>query len=397
MTKRKPRTATTRPEQATATKNPENTTAACEQPPVKTPAASRPMSVRTVARMSRSARELADLIEAVGLRESVISKVDGLRMDVNHFLSVRDYDKDDITAWDKELRDWMMSVMDPLGWFHPSAAGKHTTAEIVEKFRLLAKQGEKYASGSQGGGLDVQGGPALPWTPDEVRELLENMRTLALVVDAEPKGADTRSLAGRIRWTLADAIGHMRSETEIVGTNHTWNRKKDADELPTPELRLMALVTAAHGLTDGIVCMRAPSDCAGQLRALADAMGKAFEDLRERGILDGGGTPGQTRDATSQTESGDEEGSRPMTKSAIADGAKPLTTRAKIIKDKLLSLEDDDAMTLPQIQEWYETQANLPKDTPKTLDEGTWKRVRKELLPYGLENARGNRGYYFRK
>ncbi len=91
------------------------------------------------------------------------------------------------------------------------------------------------------------------------------------------------------------------------------------------------------------------------------------------------------------------EGARPMTKSGIADGGMPLTTRAKIIKDKLLSLEEGVAMTLPKIQEWYETQANLPKDTPKTLDEGTWKRVRKELLPYGLKNARGSRGYYFPK
>lgn len=87
----------------------------------------------------------------------------------------------------------------------------------------------------------------------------------------------------------------------------------------------------------------------------------------------------------------------PGSEEPTVDPDRPLTSRARIIKQKLLSLQSDEGMTLAQIQEWYETQAatskDLPPDTPKTLDEGTWKRVRKELLPHGLMN-RQNVGYY---
>ncbi len=57
-------------------------------------------------------------------------------------------------------------------------------------------------------------------------------------------------------------------------------------------------------------------------------------------------------------------------------------------------------MTLPQIQDWYETtaldQKKLAARRAETLDEGTWKRVRRELPPYGLIH-RGNVGYSFQK
>lgn len=79
-----------------------------------------------------------------------------------------------------------------------------------------------------------------------------------------------------------------------------------------------------------------------------------------------------------------------------ADLAGPLTWRARIIRDKLLSLAAGEAMTLPELQDWYETKADLPAGTPGSLDDGTWKRVRLELLPHGLKNRR-NVGYYIEK
>lgn len=77
-------------------------------------------------------------------------------------------------------------------------------------------------------------------------------------------------------------------------------------------------------------------------------------------------------------------------------GTVPLTFRARIIREKLESLKPTEAMKLPELQDWYETQAELPQNAPKTLDEGTWKRVRKELLQCGLKNSRG-RGYFIQK
>jgi len=67
----------------------------------------------------------------------------------------------------------------------------------------------------------------------------------------------------------------------------------------------------------------------------------------------------------------------------------PLSERATMIYEKLRSLESHQAMTLPKIQEWYEN------ETGKNLDEGTWKKIRKELLAYGLMN-RPRAGYYIR-
>ena len=66
---------------------------------------------------------------------------------------------------------------------------------------------------------------------------------------------------------------------------------------------------------------------------------------------------------------------------------RPLPAGAALIYEKLRSLEPHQAMTLPQIQEWYEDK------TGKNLDEGTWKRWRPELEAYGMTNRPGP-GYY---
>jgi hypothetical protein len=68
----------------------------------------------------------------------------------------------------------------------------------------------------------------------------------------------------------------------------------------------------------------------------------------------------------------------------------PLSKRAVPIYERLRSLKEHEAMTLPEIQEWYANKTN------KELDDGTWKRIRKELEPYGLRN-RANVGYYIRE
>jgi len=90
-----------------------------------------------------------------------------------------------------------------------------------------------------------------------------------------------------------------------------------------------------------------------------------------------------------------EQPDSPAEHAAVADIV-PLTIRARIIREKLESLKPTEAMKLPELQDWYETRAELPQDAPKILDEGTWKRVRKELLPCGLRNSRG-RGYFIQK
>lgn len=67
----------------------------------------------------------------------------------------------------------------------------------------------------------------------------------------------------------------------------------------------------------------------------------------------------------------------------------PLSRRARIVYERLLALKAHEAMTFPEIQDYYESQ------TEKNLDEGTWKDLRRELEPYGLANKR-KVGYYIR-
>lgn len=68
----------------------------------------------------------------------------------------------------------------------------------------------------------------------------------------------------------------------------------------------------------------------------------------------------------------------------------PLTKKARLIYDKLCALQPHEAMTLPEIQEWLYAEHRI------NLDEGTWKNIRKELLPYGLKNTR-RIGYFLQK
>ncbi|MCJ7729847.1 MAG: hypothetical protein MUO27_08245 [Sedimentisphaerales bacterium] len=71
----------------------------------------------------------------------------------------------------------------------------------------------------------------------------------------------------------------------------------------------------------------------------------------------------------------------------------PLTPKALVIYEKLCSLKTYDAMTLPKIQNWFFSEYQKNIKLPKNLDEGTWKDIRKELLPYGLMN-KPKVGYY---
>lgn len=68
----------------------------------------------------------------------------------------------------------------------------------------------------------------------------------------------------------------------------------------------------------------------------------------------------------------------------------PLSKRAAIIYEKLDSLPPYKGMTTSEIQDFFFEQ------TGKNLDEGTWKKHRKELETYGLKNAR-RIGYYIEK
>ncbi len=67
----------------------------------------------------------------------------------------------------------------------------------------------------------------------------------------------------------------------------------------------------------------------------------------------------------------------------------PLSRRARIVYERLLVLKAHEAMTFPEIQDYYESK------TEKSLDEGTWKDLKRELDPYGLAN-RPKVGYYIR-
>lgn len=71
------------------------------------------------------------------------------------------------------------------------------------------------------------------------------------------------------------------------------------------------------------------------------------------------------------------------------DTPEPLSKRARIVYERLLTLKRHEAMTFPEIQDYYES------ETEKNLDEGTWKDLRRELGPYGLQN-RPKVGYYIR-
>jgi hypothetical protein len=68
----------------------------------------------------------------------------------------------------------------------------------------------------------------------------------------------------------------------------------------------------------------------------------------------------------------------------------PLTKRTYKIYEKLCSLEQGQAMTTPDIQEWWY------KETGKQLDEGEFKRIRRALKPYGMKNM-PKVGYYIKK
>jgi len=69
----------------------------------------------------------------------------------------------------------------------------------------------------------------------------------------------------------------------------------------------------------------------------------------------------------------------------------PLTKKARLIRDKLKTLPEGDAMTRKEILDWL---AGL--DDPIYMDEGRFNKIRKELLPYGLQN-KPRIGYYFPK
>ena len=69
----------------------------------------------------------------------------------------------------------------------------------------------------------------------------------------------------------------------------------------------------------------------------------------------------------------------------------PLTKKAGLIYEKLKSLQEHEAMTLPEIQNWLWDEHHI------RLDEGEWgQRTKKELKPYGLEN-RPRVGFYIRE
>ena len=73
-----------------------------------------------------------------------------------------------------------------------------------------------------------------------------------------------------------------------------------------------------------------------------------------------------------------------------AEQTQPLPKKARLIYEKLNTLQPHEAMTLPEIQNWFENEHHI------NLDEGTWKDIRRELMFYGLKN-RAKVGYYIEK
>ncbi len=237
-------------------------------------------------------RDLADSICTLGLSASVVDRVDGLRMTACDFLNRRfpQHGKDfSFSPWDKAVRDWLLAVVKPLIWCSPSFSPKHETAEIVSELRSLAVEGNKYTrTAIESEQLADEENASLPCSPEEALELVDDMRLLAVAVDASGKGSDTILLAGRIGWSLASWYDHIHVEQEIVGPGHTWSREKPSEELTVPQLRFMSLVSAAHTLTDDIARRAAPVDVGKKIRSTADALGKVIDDLsKQRGCRSG--------------------------------------------------------------------------------------------------------------
>ena len=68
----------------------------------------------------------------------------------------------------------------------------------------------------------------------------------------------------------------------------------------------------------------------------------------------------------------------------------PVSKNARLIYEKLIMLQEHEAMTRPQILDWLADEKEI------FLDEGTFNKIRKELKPYNLEN-KPRIGYFIRK
>jgi hypothetical protein len=344
-----------------------------------------PLSCGKMHSLGRALHDMADRIKAVGLTQETTKAVGVLRLNVNYFLRWKGYQEQVVSSWDGAAQDVLHKLACILNWCCPSSGGKHDPDEITAELRTLAAYAEKLAGGKSEAAL------GLPCSPEETVEIVGNLRTLAAAVDGSPKGYDVIELAWRIDSALANIYGGLHSEE--IGDGRARERTLGDEGLP-----LAALVVATKNLLREIEERRAPADCGVKLLRLADEVDTRFNRLCEREPTpDGESKPASTGEAQAEprlnAKSKPGDAGNAMKQS---ETVKALTSRALVVKDKLLSLKPGEAMRLPQIQEWYETKAELPADTPKTLDEGTWKRVRKELLPHGLKH-RANVGYYFEK
>ena len=85
----------------------------------------------------------------------------------------------------------------------------------------------------------------------------------------------------------------------------------------------------------------------------------------------------------------------PMVEAAMRATARnkktePVSKNARLIYEKLITLQEHEAMTRPQILDWLADEKEI------FLDEGTFNKIRKELKPYNLEN-KPRIGYFIRK
>ena len=139
-------------------------------------------------------------------------------------------------------------------------------------------------------------------------------------------------------------------------------------------------------------------------KAAQEAIQKAIQRVNDSLVVDGIGKS-ETKEVTDDKDcdpSGegeivvDNQAPKPQKDNAenlpeVKGGRQPLTHKARLVRDKLESLRDGEAMTRKEILDWL---GKLPD--PIYMDEGTFNKIRKELIPYGLKNKK-RVGYYLQE
>jgi len=163
-----------------------------------------------------------------------------------------------------------------------------------------------------------------------------------------------------------------------------FGNKKDREEAKDATGRMLEVIRDRISLhrqffleKTGIELPMTPSDYVGVRDWMASAnLALVKVDTRETPKVDTGQENAKIEDKTPSEEPAETE----QEIKPVEEPLQPLTQKAKLIYEKLNTLQPYEAMTLPKIQDWLYSTHRID------LDEGTWKNIRKELIPYGLKN-----------